>query len=60
MGLSSPIETSLSETEMDFLARKRLNSPILLDGQASQEWRTVSILLNNLVSIDLGASGAAP
>ena len=57
MGLTSPREDELNEVELAFLARKKATSPVLGEGDSSQEWRTVTILLNNLVSLDLGAEG---
>lgn len=59
MGLTSAKENLLNDVEKDFLAKKKLTTPQLVDGQANQEWRTVVVILNNLVSIDLGSEGTA-
>ena len=53
MRVPSPNESQLNATEAAFLARKKQLLPVLSDGQANPEWRTVTVILNNLVTIDL-------
>ncbi len=54
MGLTSPNESLLNCLEAQFLDRKKLALGVLDDGEADPKWRSVTIILNNLVSIDLG------
>jgi len=55
MGRTSPNESRMNELEKEFLARKQAALPVLSDGEANPDWRSVTIILNNLVSIDLKA-----
>jgi outer membrane protein OmpA-like peptidoglycan-associated protein len=53
MGRTSPNESQLNCLEAQFLDRKKQSLPLLNDGDANPDWRSVTIILNNLVSIDL-------
>jgi len=54
MGRTSPNENQLNSLEAQFLDRKKQTLDVLGDGDADPDWRSVTIILNNLVSIDLG------
>jgi outer membrane protein OmpA-like peptidoglycan-associated protein len=53
MGGTSPNENQLNSLEKEFLARKKAALPVLSDGEANPDWRSVTLILNNLVTIDL-------
>jgi hypothetical protein len=53
MGRTGPPGVSLTEVEAAFVEQKKAELGTLSHGQGSQAWRTVSIILNNLVRIDL-------
>jgi outer membrane protein OmpA-like peptidoglycan-associated protein len=56
-GLTSPAEAQMNVPERALVARKKaLFAPPLLDGIKDKRWRTVTVLLNNLITVDLQVS----
>jgi outer membrane protein OmpA-like peptidoglycan-associated protein len=56
-GLVSPAEAQMNAQERALVARKKaLFAPPLADGVKDQRWRTVTVLLNNLITADLRVS----
>jgi outer membrane protein OmpA-like peptidoglycan-associated protein len=58
LGQTPTRESQLIDTERDFVARKRQQLGTLTSGQADQRWRSVSVLLNNLITVELKTPGA--
>jgi outer membrane protein OmpA-like peptidoglycan-associated protein len=57
LGQTPTRDAQLNEVERDFIALKRQELGTLQPNQADQRWRSVSILLNNLIKVDLRTPG---
>jgi flagellar motor protein MotB len=56
-GQASPAEAQMNAPERALVARKKAQfAPPLADGVKDQRWRTVTVLLNNLITVDLQVS----